>query len=238
MDTNKYTEFCFISTQVLRMFTSPSDKAIRYLFEEFIRNKAKKSNFSFQLKTFKIPKQYCTYITSLYDTHKNDIIAYIKEIRKASSNEDCDKLEENDVERELLNAISNKKYYYLPATLEITGHTDFSGNIYISNEFKRVIENEIEIEKNDKSFLCLATLCHEIMGHFFKLLFGNKKYMNTPRYCMLYNDKKQELYPEAGCFIEIMLFGSVINSVSQIEGKSQLLFEKNYKERKKLLKII
>jgi len=133
----------------------------------------------------------------------------------------------------LLNAISDKKYYYyLPASFTITGHTDFSGNIYISNEFKRVIENEIEIEKNDKSFLCLATLCHEIMGHFFKLLFGNKKYMNTPRYCMLYNDKKQELYPDAGCFMEIMLFGSVINSVSQIEGKSQLLFEKIIKKQK------
>jgi len=161
----------------------------------------------------------------------------------------------------LKKCLEETKIHLLPMNLDVAGFTDYSGRIYLNFQFESIIiqANQKNFQKlNEKDFYLLACVFHEY-GHKAKLLasktldpFLNKEdpFITSPRECMLYFDESKtiELFPEAGCFVEIEIFGSIIQEAQQLasidgsksaEQNAQLLFlkiEKNEKLGMPLLK--
>ncbi len=150
--------------------------------------------------------------------------------------------------REVIDNLQFEKIILLPENYMIAGHTDYSGRIYIYDQLNKIIENLKNKNYNDldeDDFYLLAVMIREI-GHLLKIeasktLNSSKNQANpfirSPRECILFEDenKLKELYPEAGCYLEIEIFGSVIESGAHLESSdnshtasenAQILFQK------------
>ena len=233
-------QFCFLTTQILRTFFSPSKRASLYIeevSEKFKFSGYDLSKFSLFLNTLDIPKYLLSFAKKIIKMNSDSFKSIIKGINTSFDDKSME---------EIMNSTIYEKAFLLPKEYQITAHTDYAGNIYFNSDFGDIsylLEAKKSLDELDEGdFFFLVSYVHEY-AHKVKIMATQKDnkldpLVKSPRDCMLYQDESKtiQLYPEAGCFIEVEAFGSVIDSKSSI--KSPFDFNSGKKNAVKLFSLI
>ena len=251
----KFTEFYLISSQIISLFFNPFHLSFIYLtnISEILKiTPASHLSPNWFPKQISLPKILTGCIHNIL---ANNFSPFSKIITGINKN-----IKETQFE-EFRKSLEESTFFLLPMSLDIAGFTDYSGRIYINFQFEEVIlqANQKTLQElNENDFYLLVCLIHEY-GHKIKLLASktldsllNKAdpFISSPKECMLFfeDSKTTELFPEAGGFVEIEIFGSVIQEAQQLasidgsksaEQNAHSLFlkmEKNEKLDMQLLK--
>lgn len=231
----KYNEFYFFSTHLLSIFFNPSIVAFSYL-------KIFKDDIIIEIKIPEIMKECIKTLINYNCEPFRKIITGINP-----------KIHEEQIQK-LIQSVFYANIFFLPDYFPEAGLTDYSGRIYITSQCNNTFQNLTNKSYEDLDeydFYLLAILIHEF-AHWLKIA-ATKTINNvedplakSPRDCLLYEDedRKIELYPEAGCYVEVEMFGSIIESAEHLESSdhsntaaqnAKILFEKIRKKEKIML---